>query len=240
MAGDTALDLSRRLLALAGLQVTIHHQERVPTTGSLVVISNHRSLLDVPLLMTALDHPVRFACHHFMGHVPGIKQVVNALGCFPLDPPGKRPQAFFQQATRFLQAGESVGLFPEGAQPMIQPVPSQKIGPFQRGFAHLALQAPVEQLAILPIAIAATRETITPVAPFKLFQWLAPSEPLFNRSGWHPAVYYHQVHLRIGQPLWITDDQRKQYRGKSSGILAKTITQACHTEISELLAMGNH
>ena len=180
MAGGTPLTLSRRLLTLANTQVTLHHQERIPQTGSLVIVSNHRSLLDVPLLMTALGRPVRFACHYFMGQVPGFKQVTTALGCFPLPPPGKRPQAFFHQANQVLQAGESVGIFPEGARPMVQPVPPQQVGPFQRGFAHLALQAPVEPLAILPVAIATTRETITPVAPFKLFQWLAPSEPLFR------------------------------------------------------------
>ena len=62
MASDAALSLSRRLLALAGSQVTIHHQKRIPTTEALVVVSNHRSLLDVPLLISAIDRPVRFAC----------------------------------------------------------------------------------------------------------------------------------------------------------------------------------
>ena len=74
-----------------------------------------------------------------------------------------------------------------------------------------------------------------PVAPFKLFHWLAPSEPLFNRPGWHPAVYYRQVHLMIGHPLWITDSQREQYQGNQAGTIARTLTQTCHTKISELL-----
>ena len=235
MASDAALSLSRRLLALAGSQVTIHHQKRIPTTEALVVVSNHRSLLDVPLLISAIDRPVRFACHHFMGQVPGFKQAVNALGCFPLDPPGHRPQSFFQQAIRLLQTGQPVGIFPEGANPMIQPILPHQVGHFHRGFAHLALQAPLQNLAILPIAIVAIQETTMPVAPFKLFHWLAPSEPLFNRPGWHPAVYYRQVHLMIGHPLWITDSQREQYQGNQAGTIARTLTQTCHTKISELL-----
>ena len=236
MPGENrALALSRRLLTLAGSQVIIHHQERIPSEGGLVVIGNHRSVLDVPLLLTAIDRPIRFACHHFMGQVFGIKQIVTALGCFPLDPPGQRPQSFFQQGRQLLLAGESVGIFPEGAQPMIQPVPPQQVGHFQRGFVHLALQSSVQQLAILPVAITATQETTIPVAPFKLFQWLAPSEPGFKRSGWHPAVYYHQVHVTIGHPLWITNHHREQYHGQGSKALVKRLTYTCRTNISDLL-----
>ena len=235
MAGKTALSLSRNLLTLAGSRVTVHHQQRIPSTGALIVISNHRSLLDVPLLMTAMERSVRFACHHFMGQVLGMKQMVKALGCFPLDPPGQRPRALFYQATRLLQAGEPVGIFPEGAQPMIQPLPPHQVGHFHRGFAHLALQAPVKRLAILPVAIAPTEETTIPVAPFKLFKWLAPSEPQFNRPGWHPAVYYHQVHVVIGHPLWITDAQKTHYQGRQPITAARSLTQTCHTEISKLL-----
>ncbi|NEQ50288.1 MAG: 1-acyl-sn-glycerol-3-phosphate acyltransferase [Leptolyngbya sp. SIO3F4] len=238
MLEDKALSLSRRLLTLANTQITIHHQERIPKETSLIVISNHRSILDVPLLMTAMKRPIRFACHHFMGQVPGIKQIVNSLGCFPLDSPGQRPQMFFYQGTQILQANESVGIFPEGAQPMIKPELPRQVGSFHRGFAHLALQASVPELAILPVAIIALSETIIPVAPFRLFQWLAPSEPLFSRPGWHPAVYYRQAHLIIGQPIWINDSHRAQYQGRTSKALVKTLTQTCHTQISELLIKG--
>ncbi|MDV3347948.1 lysophospholipid acyltransferase family protein [Leptothoe sp. LEGE 181152] len=235
MAGDTLLPLSRNLLRLAGSQLTIHHQRRIPTTGALIIISNHRSLLDVPLLMTAVGRPVRFACHHFMGQTQGIKQVINALGCFPLAPPGQHPKALFQKAMPLLQAGEVVGLFPEGARPMIQPLLTRQVGPFHRGFAHLALQSSMERLAIIPVAIAPTKEIITPIAPFKLFQWLAPSEPLFHRPGWHPAIYYRQVHVIIGQPLWITAKHRASYRNSRSNTEVKRLTQTCHTAIATLL-----
>lgn len=235
MADDTALSLSRNLLRLAGSRLTIHHQQRIPTTGALIIISNHRSLLDVPLLMMAVGRPVRFACHHFMGQTQGIKQVIKALGCFSLAPPGQHPQRLFQKAMPLLQTGEAVGLFPEGAQPMIQPVLPRQVGPFHRGFAHLALRAPMERLAIIPVAIAPIQEIIIPVAPFKIFQWLAPSEPLFHRSGWHPAVYYRQVHVIIGQPLWITAKHRANYRNNCSNTVVKSLTQTCHKEIEKLL-----
>jgi 1-acyl-sn-glycerol-3-phosphate acyltransferase len=71
------------LLALSQVRVSVHGQDRLPPHQPLVVVSNHRSIMDAPLLMSALGRPVRFACHHYMGQVPGLRNLVNALGCLP-------------------------------------------------------------------------------------------------------------------------------------------------------------
>jgi 1-acyl-sn-glycerol-3-phosphate acyltransferase len=107
------------LLALSQVRVSVHGQDRLPPHQPLVVVSNHRSIMDAPLLMSALGRPVRFACHHYMGQVPGLRNLVNALGCLPLNAPGKGQTAFFRRAMQALRAGEAVGIFPEGAAPMV-------------------------------------------------------------------------------------------------------------------------
>ena len=234
MRGDLLLR-SHMLLRLSGTQINIDYPERIPAADALLVVSNHRGLLDVPVLITAMNRPLRVVCHHFMGQTPGLRQAVDALGCLPLDPPGQYPRILFQQAAQLLQTGQPVGIFPEGAQPMIQPVPSDRVGAFQSGFAHLALRVPVKKLAVLPVAIATIRATTIPVAPFKLFQWLAPTEPLFARPGWHPAVFYRQVQVRIGQPRWITESQRAQYRSNQAAALVSSLTQTSRTDILRLL-----
>jgi 1-acyl-sn-glycerol-3-phosphate acyltransferase len=226
-------------MTAAGTEVTLRHRERIPNTGATLVVSNHRSALDAPLLMAAIARPVRFACHHYMSQVPLLKEMIAALGCLPLDEPGQqRQQGFFSQASAALQAQQAVGIFPEGAIPMTQKTTPENLSPFQRGFAHLALRAPVERLAIVPIAIAALEETVTPLAPLKLFSFFDPSEPRFQQSGWHYNIHYHRVTLTVGHPIWITAAEREQYHGRQAVRLAKTLTQACHEEIARLLAAG--
>ncbi|NEP46915.1 MAG: 1-acyl-sn-glycerol-3-phosphate acyltransferase, partial [Okeania sp. SIO2H7] len=154
MLFDIPLQLSHGLLTVAGTQVSVRYRERIPKAGPLLIVSNHRSFLDAPLLMAALDRSVRFACHHYMSQVPVLKDMVNALGCFPLDAPGQRRQVFFQKATSILQSQQPVGIFPEGANPMVRSTQPHELGRFHRGFAHLALRMPIESLAILPVAIS--------------------------------------------------------------------------------------
>ena len=227
------------MLFNTSLQISLGlHRERRPRHGALLVISMHRSVLDAPLVMTAVDRPVRFACHHYMSQVPVLKDMIATMGCFPLDGPGQRPQTFFQTAIESLKRSQPVGIFPEGAQPMVQSTRPDQVGRFHRGFAHLALRAPVRSLSILPVAISSVEETISPVAPLKLLSLFDPSEPLFDRPGWHPLVNYRRVTLSVGEPLRITQAERKHYHGRQAGRLVKKLTQSCYTEISTLLNEG--
>lgn len=238
MLFDNPLDLSRLLLSSLGTRLYRFHTDRVPKQGAVLVVSNHRSFMDAPVLMTAMDRPIRFACHHYMGEVPVMREVVKRLGCFPLEAPPERHQSFFQKAVRLLQTQQVVGVFPEGAEPMVKETAPQVMGDFQRGFAHLALRAPVEDLAILPIAIAAYQEVNTAGIPLQLLSWIDPSEPLFQQAGWHPMVVYQRVNVLIGRPYWIRANQRAHYQGKQARSLVAEVTQTCHAEIDQLLAQG--
>lgn len=238
MTLDTPLQVSRRLLSAIGTKVSLHHCERIPATKRILVVSNHRSLLDAPLLMTALNRPIRFACHHYMSRVPLLREMVAAMGAFPLDTPRDRQKQFFQQSVEMLQSGQAVGIFPEGAQPMVQVNPVNQLSPFHRGFAHLALRAQVHDLAILPVAIASTEEDRHNLAPLKLFSLFDPTEPLFNCGGWHSAVVYRHVRLLFGYPVMIDTDQWQHYGGRHGGPLAKELTQSCWDQIAGLLRQG--
>ena len=238
MIFDIPLHLSRSLIRSVGTQISVRHQERIPSGCAMLIISNHRSFLDAPLLMSAVNRSVRFACHHYMGQIPIIKDMVTALGCFPLDKPGQRKQVFFQQAADLLKTHQPVGIFPEGARPMVQVTNPSHLCPFHRGFAHLALRAPVPKLTILPIAISVLKEQVNSVAPLKLFSLFDPSEPLFDQPGWHPSVNYRQVNLSIGHPIEVTESLRTQYQGKKAGRVAKELSHSCHAEVSRLLQEG--
>ncbi len=230
--------ISHQLLDLLGVRMFLYHQNRIPVQGSVLVVSNHRSFLDAPLLMVALDRTVRFACHHYMGQVPLLREVVTRLGAFPLDAPGQRQQSFFQQATQLLQSHQTVGVFSEGAQPMIRLTQPDRVGEFHRGFAHLAFRAPLQDLAVLPVAIVSQDEVNNSAVPLRLLNWFDPSEPLFDQAGWHPMVIYRRVNVMVGQPMWITPSQQEAYQGKQAKTAVADLTDHCHTEIQTLLRQG--
>lgn len=232
---NSPLLISQQLLATLGTQTFFHHQDRVPQETAVLVVSNHRSFMDAPLLMAAIDRSIRFACHHYMGKVPVMREFVTRLGCFPLDVPEQRQQSFFHQAGQLLQSRQCVGIFPEGAQPMVQLTKPEKMGDFQRGFAHLAFRAPVEDLAVLPVAIVPQSEMIRSAFPLKLLSWFDPSEPLFQQSGAHPMVIYQRVDILVGRPIWVSALQRQAYQGKQAKPMATELTNYCQTEIKQLM-----
>ncbi|MEB3278282.1 MAG: lysophospholipid acyltransferase family protein [Lyngbya sp.] len=239
MSSDQTVQSSRWLLTALGTRMFLHNEDRIPTTSAVLVVSNHRSFLDPVVLTAALGRPIRFACHHYMGQVPVLRDVVTTLGAFPLQEPTHRSQHFFHQASQLLQNQEMVGVFPEGAGPMVTVTSPDQIGSFHRGFAHLAWRVPVDELAILPVAIAAFEEQlIRSGIPLQLLSWFDPSEPLFNRPGWHPMVLYKRTNILVGRPYWIKPQQQQQYRGKGAKELVANLTAYCEDEIANLLNQG--
>ncbi|MBD6615119.1 1-acyl-sn-glycerol-3-phosphate acyltransferase [Komarekiella sp. 'clone 1'] len=239
MSRNSPLDISRAFLAALSTQMFRYYEDRIPQDASVLVVSNHRSFMDALVLMEALSSPIRFACHHYMGQVPIMREIVTGqLGCFPLEETHNRQQSFFVQSQTLLRSKQMVGVFPEGTEPMVKFTQPNMVGEFQRGFAHLALRADVRDLAILPIAIASLDEVNTSGFPLRLLSLFDPSEPLFNQSGWHPLVLYRRVAVLIGHPYWITPQHQKKYHGKQARTVVAELTEHCHGEISNLLRQG--
>ncbi|KPQ40669.1 MAG: 1-acyl-sn-glycerol-3-phosphate acyltransferase PlsC [Phormidium sp. OSCR] len=239
MPVENALQLSRGLLGSLGTKFFLYHENRIPESASLVIASNHRSILDAPVLMAALNRPIRFACHHYMGQVPLMRDVVTGMGAFPLDDAQRRQQSFLRQGSALLAQGQSVGVFPEGTQPMVSQTEARSLRPFHRGFAHLALQFasrhPRQEVAILPVALLGLEEQTYQPVPLRLLRMFDPSEPLFDRPGWHPMVVYKRLTVAVGHPYWIRQSDRQAYQGSQGKATVKRLTQTCHDDILNLL-----
>ena len=225
------LELSRSALQLMGIKLRVSGRNRIPANVPLLVVSNHRSPLDAPVLMTGLDRTIAFVCHQYMEHVPLLKDVVHQFGAFPLE----SPRRLFRQGYQRLRQGEAIGIFPEGAQPMVQLQSPRLVNPFQRGFAHLALRVPVGPLALLPVAIASDEVGFESLVPLSLLGWFDPSEPLFQQGGGHPVVFYRDVEVKIGEPIWVMPEDRKRYQGRQAADYAQQLTDDCWSAVSDLL-----
>ncbi|WP_008318950.1 lysophospholipid acyltransferase family protein [Leptolyngbya sp. PCC 6406] len=235
---EDPLTLSRQLLQVMGTQVRVFGRTHIPLGMPLLVVSNHRSLIDVPVLMTALHQPIAFACHHYMANVPLLRDVVDRFGAFPLDTPHRRQGPFFRWAMQQMQQHRTIGIFPEGAQPMVKLQAPRQVNPFHRGFAHLALRAPVDKVALLPVALVSAEQGFESPIPLRLLSWFDPTEPLFQQAGGHPVLVYRRVEVRIGDPVWVTAAERQQYRGRRGAGLARDLTDRCWRRVHGLLQQG--
>lgn len=223
------VQLSQNLLQWVGTQVAVTGLANVPANAPLVIVSNHRSPLDAPVLMAGLGRNISFACHQYMANVPLMRDVVEQFGAFPL----ATPRQFLRQARARLYRHETVGIFPEGAEPMVSVQPPRFLNSFHRGFAHLALKTAIRPLALLPVALVSDDRGFESPIPLKLLGWFDPNEPLFQQSGGHPLVFYRQVEIRIGAPIWITVHNCNQQDSHTEQV--EQLTDTCWTTVYDLL-----
>jgi 1-acyl-sn-glycerol-3-phosphate acyltransferase len=228
-----ATAIAQDILGWLGLDVKVQNLERIPNAGPLLIVSNHRSFMDPFLLTSFLNTPINFVCHRYMGNVPVLREVLQTCGGFPLSNNDWYPE-LLEHSTNLLDRGKTIGIFPEGAAPMLNTPASNGLRTFYRGFAHLALQAAVPNLQILPVAISSQAEKQWPAVPLSLLRQLDPLEPLFQQDGWHPAVLYQEVEIRIGRPFQI-EPYRSQYRGRQASTVVKDLTATLSAQVADLL-----
>src|SRR6266700_3590848 len=60
-------------------------RERIPRDGGLLVVSNHISFLDPPLLGVVMPRPVEFMTMAELFCKPWLAGLLHTVGCFPVD-----------------------------------------------------------------------------------------------------------------------------------------------------------
>jgi 1-acyl-sn-glycerol-3-phosphate acyltransferase len=89
-------------------------EEKIPPTGAAVIVANHSSYLDPILLSLDVSRPIHFMAWDAFFKRPILGSLMEAFGAFPVDiHPGQGRHAY-DQAKTLLEAGELVGIFPEG------------------------------------------------------------------------------------------------------------------------------
>jgi 1-acyl-sn-glycerol-3-phosphate acyltransferase len=119
-------------------------RQHVPRRGGLVVVANHGSHLDPPLLSHAVGRPVAFMAKAELFRVPLLGAIIRACGAYPVSR-GAGDREAIRTAGARLQEGWAVGVFLDGSRQadgrVHQPRP---------GAALLAARAGVP---LLPVAI---------------------------------------------------------------------------------------
>lgn len=111
--------------------------ERVPEKGGLLMLSNHQSYLDPPLLGVSLRRPMASLAKSELFAVAPFGWAIRKLYAFPVRQ-GKGDVGAMKESIRLLQAGWLLNVFPEGSRS-----PDGRLHPAQKGAGLIVRRAGV-------------------------------------------------------------------------------------------------
>ena len=141
----------------------------LPKTGGVVVVSNHGSHLDPPILGHALGRPVAFMAKSELFKIPILSSIISACGAYPVKR-GAGDREALRTASKRLSEGWATGVFLDGTR--------QENGRINDPKAGAALLAGWTGCPILPVAIV-------------------NSQRAFPKGSLIPR--FVSIHLRVGE-----------------------------------------
>ena len=119
-------------------------REHVPATGGVLLIANHTSYADPPIVGAACLRPVNFMAKAELFRIPVLSAVIRRTHAFPVKREAADQQAL-RRALHLLDNGQVLLLFPEGTRS-----PDGRLMPFEAGAAFLALAGKAQ---VVPVGI---------------------------------------------------------------------------------------
>ncbi len=147
---------SRGLLLASGVRVRVLEPPPASATDRpSVVMANHQSLLDIPVLIVTMPGQGRFMAKRALFHIPVFGWALAAGGFIPVDRTDRRRAGeTFSAAADRLRRGASVFVFPEETRSR-----DGRLLPFRRGGFLLAIKTGAP---IVPAGIRGTFELRRP------------------------------------------------------------------------------
>lgn len=143
-------------------QGKVYGAEKVPMKGPLLLVSNHASDFDPPLLSNCVRRPVAFMSKEELFKVPILKTLIRWYGAYPVKR-GKADRAAIRAAEAASQEGWALGIFLEGTRTEDGVIHRPKLG--------AAMIAKKIQAPILPVSLWGTEKIL---AKGKSIPQLAP------------------------------------------------------------------
>jgi 1-acyl-sn-glycerol-3-phosphate acyltransferase len=143
---EASLGWSRMLLEAARITVKVEHAERL-TTRNVVYIANHISMIDIPVLVTAVPVVPKFVMKQELLRVPVFGAAAKAAGHIAIDRKNRGAAfAAYDDAAKTIRRGHPALVFAEGTRSRNGRLMAFKKGPF---VLAIAAQVPVVPLAVV-------------------------------------------------------------------------------------------
>ena len=129
------------------LRGRIYGAEHVPQQGPLLVVSNHASYFDPPILSSCIGRPVAYMAKEELFHIPILKQAIQLYGAYPVSR-GAADRSAIRSALKYLEAGWATGVFLQGTRTLDGRITDPKLG--------AALIAAKAKAPLLPVSLWGT------------------------------------------------------------------------------------
>ncbi|MBN2580873.1 MAG: 1-acyl-sn-glycerol-3-phosphate acyltransferase [Pirellulales bacterium] len=160
-----------QIIELLFFQVRYWGVSNIPRSGGVLVVSNHQSHFDPPLVGSGCPRRMNYLARLSLFRFQPFAWLIRSVNAIAIDREGLGLSGIKESLKR-LKRGEMLLIFPEGTR-----TPDGEIGPFRPGFTTLAVRS---RAAILPVAIEGAYHC-----------W--PKSRKFPRLG--------KIHVRYGRPL---------------------------------------
>lgn len=150
------LRYAKRQLDGLGITVVVDNPEAIPATGQYLLVSNHRSIIDPPIIeMVLADTDIYglWISKKELYNSPFFGLFVRNGGSILLDREQDQMGGFFADIKTEVKAGNSIFIFPEGTRNKSE----APLGEFKGGSRIIAMK---NRLPILPIYIKTNAGTI--------------------------------------------------------------------------------
>ena len=137
---------ARILLKVAGVKVTVHGLENIPTDTNVLYIGNHQGNFDIPIYMSQIPGLKGFVSKIEVKKIPGVRTWMEYMYCVFMDRSSIRKSGeAIVEGIKILKSGHSLVIFPEGTRSK-----GDNMGDFKAGSFKLATKSKVP---IVPVTM---------------------------------------------------------------------------------------
>ena len=164
-------------------RVRHHNLEAIPERGAAIIVCNHVSYVDAPLLAGAVRRPIRFVMHKDIHKIPVLNFIFRTSRTIPIAAEKEDPALFraaLDAIAEALAAGDLLCVFPEG-----KLTTDGEVDVFRKGIERI---------------VAATPAPVVPVALDGLWgsYFSRQGKGAFRRQR---GRFWSRVHIRAGAPV---------------------------------------
>ncbi|MFO0658358.1 MAG: lysophospholipid acyltransferase family protein [Polyangiaceae bacterium] len=190
---------SERVVRDAKVDLRVEGRENLDTRETFVIMSNHQSHFDVPLLFKAISPSMRMVAKTELFRVPIWGAAMHESGFIEVDRANhERAITSMKLAAEKIRSGIHVWIAPEGTRSK-----TGKLGNFKKGGFVLALDTATR---ILPVGVSGTRDIL-------------PVSTMLAHRGKTVAVV-------IGKPIDIEGKTRDELLAETRDAIAALMTRA--------------